>query len=76
MNYLSEYLCTTSELLSEHLTHLFINSFAIRSKNYDGTIDETGTVVKGAVDKFAAEVCRQITISYREAGWNTWAIRK
>ena len=46
------------------------------SKNYDGTIDETGTVVKGAVDKFAAAVCRQITVSYRESAWNTWAMRK
>lgn len=44
--------------------------------NYDGTIDETGTVVKGAVDKFAASVCRQITVSYRENNWNTWAVRK
>lgn len=46
------------------------------TKNYDGTIDETGTVVKGAVDKFAASVCRQITVSYREGNWNTWAVRK
>ena len=44
--------------------------------NFDGTKDETGTVVKGAVDKFAAEVCRQLTIGYRENGWNTWAMRK
>lgn len=44
--------------------------------NYDGTKDETGTVVKGAVDKFAAEVCRQVTVSYREMYWNTWAMRK
>ena len=44
--------------------------------NYDGTKDETGTVVKGAVDKFANEVCRQLTIGYRENGWNTWAMRK
>ena len=44
--------------------------------NYDGTKDETGTVVKGAVDKFATEVCRQLTISYREGEWNTWAMRK
>lgn len=46
------------------------------TKNYDGTIDETRTVVKGAVDKFANSVCRQITVSYRENNWNTWAIRK
>ena len=44
--------------------------------NYDGTVDETGTVVKGAVDKFAASVCRQVTVSYREGNWNTWAVRK
>jgi len=44
--------------------------------NYDGTIDETGTVVKGAVDKFATSVCRQVTVSYRESAWNTWAMRK
>ena len=44
--------------------------------NFDGTIDETGTVVKGAVDKFAAEVCRQVTVAYRENAWNTWAMRK
>lgn len=44
--------------------------------NFDGTKDESGTVVKGAVDKFATEVCRQVTVSYRESGWNTWAMRK
>jgi len=44
--------------------------------NYDGTIDETGTVVKGAVDKFSGGKCRQITVSYRENAWNTWALRK
>lgn len=35
--------------------------------NYDGTKDDTKTVVKGAVDKFATENCRQITVSYRES---------
>ena len=44
--------------------------------NYDGTKDETGTVVKGAVDKFSAEVCRQLTIGYRESGSPSWAMRK
>lgn len=44
--------------------------------NYDGTKDHTGTVVKGAVDIFAITVCRQITVSYRERFWNTWAMRK
>ena len=46
------------------------------SKNYYVTIDETGTVVKGAVDKFAVDVCRQVTVNYRESAWNTWAMRK
>ena len=44
--------------------------------NYDGSRDETGLVVKGAVDQFAASVCRQVTVSYREKYFNTWAIRK
>jgi hypothetical protein len=44
--------------------------------NYDGTKDETGTVVKGAVDKFAEEVCRQVTVEYRQPHWNSWAIRR
>jgi len=44
--------------------------------NYDGTEDLTGTVVKGAVDAFAGSVCRQVTVSYRERLWNSWAIRK
>lgn len=44
--------------------------------NYDGTVDETRTVAKGAVDKFSKEVCRQLTIAYREPNWNTWAMRK
>jgi len=50
-------------------------------QGFDGTylavnIDDTDTVVKGAVDKFASEFCRQVTISYRESKWNTWAMRK
>ncbi len=44
--------------------------------NYNGTVDATGTVVKGAVDAFAEKVCRQVTVSYREQSWNSWAIRK
>ena len=44
--------------------------------NYDGTKDETRTVVKGAVDKFAEEVCRQVTVEYRKKSWNSWAIRR
>lgn len=55
--------------------------------NYDGTRDTSLRVVKGAVDDFFAgeaeespddlQRCpRQITVSYRESGWNTWAVRK
>jgi len=44
--------------------------------NYDGTIDETRTTVKGAVDKFSTEKCRQLTIAYREREFNSWAMRK
>lgn len=46
------------------------------SKNYDGTIDTTGTVVKGAVDIFAATVCRQVTVAYEDSKFPTWAMRK
>ena len=45
-------------------------------KNYDGTIDTTGRVVRGAVDDFAEKVHRQVAVSYREQHWNTWCIRK
>jgi hypothetical protein len=44
--------------------------------NYDGTKDETGRVVRGAVDDFAANISRQVQVSYRENHWNTWCIRK
>jgi hypothetical protein len=44
--------------------------------NYDGTIDTTGRVVRGAVDDFAANVSRQVQVSYREGNWNSWCIRK
>ena len=44
--------------------------------NFYGTKDETRTVVKGAVDAFAASVCRQVTVTYREDSWNSWAMRK
>jgi hypothetical protein len=30
--------------------------------------DERGTVVKGAVDKFAESVCMQVTVSYTMQG--------
>jgi FkbM family methyltransferase len=44
--------------------------------NYDGTKDETGTVVQGAVNKFSLEVNRQITVTYQEKLWWSWAMRK
>lgn len=44
--------------------------------NYDGTRDLTRTVVKGAVDEFSRRVQRQLSITYRETGWNTWMLRK
>lgn len=43
--------------------------------NYDGTVD-SGRVVKGAVDDFAARRRRQIVVMYRESGWNSWIIRR
>lgn len=46
------------------------------SLNYDGTIDDSGRAVKGAVDDFAQTMGRQLIISYRENMWNTWALRK
>lgn len=46
------------------------------SINFDGTRDPTGRAVKGAVDDFAAKHGLQISVSYRESGWNTWAARK
>lgn len=44
--------------------------------NYDGTRDATGRAVKGAVDDFSVKNNLQLTVSYREGGWNTWAARK
>ena len=44
--------------------------------NFDGTRDETGLLVKGAVDEFAARVGRQVSVTYREGAWNSWMIRK
>jgi hypothetical protein len=53
------------------------------TKNYDGTIDTTGRVTKGAVDDFFHDILgdmkgcpRQLTISYREPGYNTWVVGK
>ena len=58
--------------------------------NFDGTRDETNRTVKGAVDDFFAGVVggrfpspvdvkrcpRQVVVTYREAAWNTWMVRK
>mmetsp|Transcript_6297 Transcript_6297/g.11625 ORF Transcript_6297/g.11625 Transcript_6297/m.11625 type:complete len:300 (-) Transcript_6297:47-946(-) len=58
------------------------------SLNYDGSVDETGRVVKGAVDDFFSGVAsespadlqkcpRQPVITYREpATFNSWMVRK
>lgn len=44
--------------------------------NFDGTTDETGLLVKGAVDAWAAKHNRQVSVTYREGAWNSWMIRK
>jgi len=44
--------------------------------NYDGSVDPLGRAVKGAVDDFAISVNRQIVVTYRESGWNSWFLRK
>jgi hypothetical protein len=44
--------------------------------NFDGTIDATKTVVKGAVDSFTRARGLQVQVSYREPGWNSFAFRK
>lgn len=46
------------------------------TKNFDGTYTSSGRAVKGAIDDFAARYSLQVTISYRERSFNTWAIRK
>lgn len=46
------------------------------SINYDGTKDLSGRAVKGAVDDFALHRHLQLTVSYREKFWNTFATRK
>ena len=46
------------------------------TKNIDGTVDETGRVLKGAADDFSSFINRQLTISYQEGAWHTWAVRK
>lgn len=52
--------------------------------NYDGTRDELGRAVRGAVDEFFSDATHfmrgcpiQVTISYLEMSkWNSWAVRK
>ena len=58
--------------------------------NFDGTRDESGRVVKGAVDDFFDGIApppygsppelqrcpRQVVVTYREAHFNTWCVRK
>ena len=57
--------------------------------NYDGTIDASGRVVRGAVDDFFSgkapswsgrtELRRcplQVVVTYRESAWNTWLVAK
>lgn len=46
------------------------------SLNYDGTVDPEGRAVKGAVDDFSVRVNRQLVVTYREPGWNSWFVRK
>lgn len=60
------------------------------TRNFDGTIDKTGRTVKGAVDDFFGgesrppyesppelKRCpRQLSITYRELGFNTWYVAK
>eukprot|EP01031_Cornospumella_fuschlensis_P023569 gene23569-28579_t len=55
------------------------------SVNFDGTVDYTGRIVRGAVDDFFSDrfhdlkgCPRQVTVSYRENPHylNTWAVRK
>jgi hypothetical protein len=51
--------------------------------NFDGTVDETKRVTKGAIDDFFSDrfgdmkgCPRQVTVSYRERAWNSWAAGK
>jgi hypothetical protein len=44
------------------------------TKNFDGSIDTTGTVVKGAVNKFAAE--HNVYVHAGQGGFPSWAIVK
>ena len=44
--------------------------------NADGTIDDTGLLVKGAVDNWAELHGLQVSVTYREGAWNSWMLRK
>jgi hypothetical protein len=46
--------------------------------NMDGTVDETGLIVYGAVVNFFSDPkhTRQIFVTYRDPPWNTWMVRK
>lgn len=44
--------------------------------NFDGSVDVTGRVVRGAVEDFAKRHQRQIQITYKDGGLPSWAIRK
>lgn len=46
------------------------------TKNYDGTVDKSRRVTRGAVEDFARSVGRQLVVTYREPNWNTWIMRK
>lgn len=53
------------------------------TKNFDGTVDTTGRVTRGAVDDFFSGVLgdmhgcpRQVSVTYREKAWNTWMVGK
>jgi hypothetical protein len=62
----------------------------LRRLNFDGSIDKSGRVVKGAVDDFFGGLSitpyvsppelqrcpRQVTVTYRESAWNTWMVVK
>ena len=58
--------------------------------NYDGTVDRSGRVVRGAVDDFFQGIAPaghaamaqlaacplQVVVTYREPAWNTWMVAK
>ena len=42
----------------------------------DGTRDETGGAVKGAVNEFAQKMKRQVQVGTHDGDWPSWCIRK